>query len=70
VVQRRFRHGDPAIGADDLDQELEGLTGLAGLAALGESRRAAGQVAAGHGGEVAELLIAPAEQVPVQQGRP
>lgn len=33
-----------------------------------ESRPPAGQVAAGHRGEVAELLISPGEQVAVQQG--
>jgi hypothetical protein len=68
VVGWCLRYGDPAAGTDDLDQELEGLAGLAGRAAPGEPRRTAGQVAAGHRGEVAKLLISPAEQVPVQQG--
>jgi hypothetical protein len=61
VVQWCLGHGDPAVGAEDLDQELEGLAGLARLAGPGEPRRPGGQVPASYRGEVAELLISPAE---------
>jgi hypothetical protein len=66
MMWRRFDRRDMAAGTDDLDQELEGRAGLPGRGWPGQPR--SGQAAAAHRSEVTELLISPAEQVPVQQG--